>query len=62
MENHYTQELSINELAEISHYSSRHFARLFTETYHTTPLNYILSLRINLPVAYLRKIESLYLI
>lgn len=47
IESHYTEDISIDELAEISHYSPRHFTRIFTETYHTTPLNYILSLRIN---------------
>lgn len=47
MENHYTEDISIDVLAEISHYSSRHFTRIFSETYNTTPLNYILSLRIN---------------
>jgi AraC-like DNA-binding protein len=45
IESHYTEDISIDLLAEISHYSSRNFARLFNETYHTTPLNYILSLR-----------------
>lgn len=47
MENHYTEDISIDVLAEISHYSPRHFSRIFRETYHTTPLNYMLSLRIN---------------
>jgi AraC-like DNA-binding protein len=47
IESHYTEDISIDELAEISHYSPRHFTRIFNETYHTTPLNYILSLRIS---------------
>ncbi|MDS0527032.1 AraC family transcriptional regulator [Clostridium sp. SHJSY1] len=47
IENHYTEDISIDVLAETSHYSSRHFSRIFSETYNTTPLNYILSLRIN---------------
>lgn len=46
IENHYTEDISIDVLAEISHYSPRHFTRIFSETYHTTPLDYILSLRI----------------
>lgn len=48
IENNFTEAISIEELAEISHYSSRHFARIFKETYNTTPLNYMLSLRIKL--------------
>lgn len=47
IENHYTEDMSIDVLAEISHYSPRHFTRIFRETYNTAPLNYILSLRIN---------------
>lgn len=47
MENHYTEDISVEFLAEMSHYSPRHFTRIFHETYHTTPLNYILSLRIH---------------
>lgn len=46
IENHYTEDISIDLLAKISHYSPRHFARIFSETYSTTPLNYIISLRI----------------
>lgn len=47
IECHYTEDISIDVLAEISHYSPRHFTRIFSETYNTTPLNYILTLRIN---------------
>lgn len=47
IENKYTENISIDALAEICHYSPRHFTRVFRDTYHTTPLNYILSLRIN---------------
>lgn len=47
MESHYIEDIPIDVLAEISHYSPRHFTRIFSETYNTTPLNYILSLRIN---------------
>lgn len=47
IESHYTEDISIDILAKISHYSPRHFTRIFIATYHTTPLNYIISLRIN---------------
>lgn len=45
IENNFTQEISLKTLAEISNLSTRHFTRLFTATYHLTPGNYILSLR-----------------
>lgn len=46
IENHFNEEISLRLLADLSHYSERHFIRIFNETYHTTPLNYIISLRI----------------
>ncbi|SFR67754.1 AraC family transcriptional regulator [Anaeromicropila populeti] len=45
IENHYTEALTIKDLAEISNFSTRHFTRIFRITYETTPGNYILSLR-----------------
>lgn len=45
IENNFTENISIDELADISHLSARHFTRLFTASYHITPGNYILSLR-----------------
>ena len=55
MENHYTENITIDALAEISHYSPRHFTRIFSETFHTTPLNYIIALRINHACSLLRE-------
>ncbi len=46
IENHYMEDISIQMLADLSHYSKRHFIRIFNETYHTTPVNYIISLKI----------------
>ncbi len=45
IENHFAEELSVTALAELVHYSERHFARLFKETYGMTPMDYIASLR-----------------
>jgi AraC-like DNA-binding protein len=45
MESHYTDPISIEELAMLSNLSVRHFARVFRDTYATTPGNYILTLR-----------------
>lgn len=45
MESHFTESLTVKDIAKISNLSPRHFSRLFTASYHTTPGNYILSLR-----------------
>lgn len=45
MESHYVDSISIEELANQSNLSVRHFTRVFRDTYQTTPGNYILSLR-----------------
>jgi AraC-like DNA-binding protein len=55
IENNYTEDISIDVLAEISHYSPRHYTRIFSENYHTTPLNYIISLRIKRACSLLKK-------
>lgn len=47
IENHYTEQISIEVLAKMAHFSPRHFTRIFSETYHTTPYNYIKLLRIH---------------
>lgn len=46
IENHYTDDLRVDMLAELSNYSKRHFIRIFNETYHATPLDYVILLRI----------------
>ena len=55
IENHYTDDLSVHKLAELSKYSERHFIRIFSETYHTPPLDYIISLRIHHSCTLLRE-------
>lgn len=57
IERHYTERLTLDELAEMSHYSARHFVRIFTETYHTTPQKYIISLRLKYACNLLRDTE-----
>lgn len=47
MESHYSDDLPLSKLAEISHYSLRHFIRLFKEAYHATPQQYLLDIRLN---------------
>lgn len=46
MEAHYMDDISITDLLSVSHYSQRHFIRLFSATYDTTPQQYLLCIRI----------------
>jgi len=46
MERHYLENININQLAERSGFSPRHFTRLFLKTYNTTPIEYIIHLRL----------------
>jgi len=45
IENHYTEQISISELASMSYISERHFARMFKQIYKVTPVSYIFELR-----------------
>lgn len=45
IENHYTEKITLEELAQLSHLSKNQFLRVFQETYHTTPMNYLNDLR-----------------
>lgn len=46
IENHFAEELSVDELASLAGMSVRHFRRLFQDVYNTSPVRYINSLRI----------------
>ena len=46
METHYTEDVCMDDLLSLSHYSQRHFIRLFSEAYGVTPHRYLLQLRI----------------
>ncbi len=46
MENNYTEDIEMDRLLELSHYSRRHFIRLFSDTYGVSPHKYLLRLRI----------------
>ena len=54
MENHFTEALSIEELADISGMSKRHFTRLFNVTYGVSPGAYLLNLRLDMARGLLR--------
>ncbi len=46
IETHFSHDITVSSLAALIHYSERHFARLFKETYGMTPVDYILSIRL----------------
>lgn len=55
MENHYMEDISIEQVLDISHYSQRHFIRLFSAAYNTTPQKYLMNIRIRRACALLRE-------
>ena len=55
MESNYMNDISISSLLDVSHYSQRHFIRLFSEIYNTTPQKYLLGIRINQACRLLRE-------
>lgn len=54
METSYADSISISDVIERSHYSQRHFIRLFTSAYGMTPQRYLLDVRIRHAGAMLR--------
>lgn len=54
METHFAETLSISDVIERSHYSQRHFIRLFSAAYGMTPQRYLLDVRIRHASAMLR--------
>ncbi|MDT8717481.1 helix-turn-helix domain-containing protein [Clostridium sp. 19966] len=55
MESHFQESVSLKELADKAEFSARHFNRIFKENYKTTPMNYMLRLRIQYACSLLRK-------
>lgn len=54
MESSYQQDISISEVIERSHYSQRHFIRLFSAAYGMSPQRYLLDVRLRHAGAILR--------
>lgn len=57
IERHYTEKITLEELAGMSHYSPRHFVRIFEEAYRVTPQKYIMSLRLHHACILLRETD-----
>jgi len=47
IENHYTEDLNLRQLASIANVSVNHFLRLFKKTYNISPMGYLKRLRIS---------------
>lgn len=47
MENHFSEEISLNDLAERFHVSKYHFAREFKSLTGSTPIDYVIQLRLD---------------
>lgn len=47
IESHFNENILIDNLAKLSHYSKRHFIRIFNKKYNCSPKEYIIKLRIN---------------
>ena len=45
MENNYADAIKLEDLAALTHYSCRHFTRLFQEHFHTSPMTYLNAIR-----------------
>lgn len=54
MESHSSEEIPMEQLAELSHYSQRHFIRLFSEIYGVAPHRYLTDIRIRRAASLLR--------
>ncbi len=55
METHYADDISFDTILEISHYSQRHFIRLFSSVYNTTPQKYLTNVRLRTACKLLRE-------
>ncbi len=55
MESHYAEDISFDKILEISHYSQRHFIRLFASVYNTTPQKYLSNIRLRIACKLLRE-------
>jgi AraC family L-rhamnose operon transcriptional activator RhaR/AraC family L-rhamnose operon regulatory protein RhaS len=57
MENNYTKPINLKELAEKASLSPRHFSRIFNENYQTSPIDYLIHLRIKHACSLLKKTD-----
>ena len=54
LNDHYAENVSVNDLAKIAHYSPAQFRRIFGETMQMSPSDYIASVRVNAAKTLLR--------
>lgn len=54
---HFTKSLTLEELAELAHWSVPHFSEQFREYFHTSPMNYVIQERLKAAVYLLSDIH-----
>ncbi len=47
MQNHFTEQIKVADLAKMTNLSERHFSRIFSDMYKTSPNDYIMKLRVD---------------
>jgi len=55
IENHFKEQITLPDIARKANISTRHFTRIFSATYKTTPMNYIVKLRMQYACSLLKK-------
>ncbi|HEY5583689.1 MAG TPA: AraC family transcriptional regulator [Ruminiclostridium sp.] len=55
IENNYTEQIRIDQVAAMAYMSERHFRRVFQLNYHMTPTDYLIQLRLNLACRLLKE-------
>lgn len=55
---HYAEELTVGELAAVSHMSETHFRRVFQKTMNMTPSDYVNLVRIQMACEFMKKSED----
>ena len=58
IEDNYSQQFSVETLADLCHWTPTHFRRIFNQIMHTSPLNYITNTRITKACTLLRTTEE----
>ncbi|WP_310604270.1 AraC family transcriptional regulator [Anaerosporobacter sp.] len=58
IENHFIEALTVKQLAEMAYLSERHFSRVFSSTYHISPMQYVIKLRLHYASLLLRNTST----
>ena len=59
IDQNYKEDISLDSLAEHLHFSKQHIIRLFQKTYNLSPIKYLMQLRLEAALHYLRNGETI---